>query len=220
MNDETTQAEQTNTDTAPETDATAPAEGVSTTGEPAEKEAETSPQAPESYEPFKLPEGVGEMRPETHERVSEYLKEYNLPQDAGQKMVDLHMDLVAQMNEAQQASHDETVSGWIEEAKADPEIGGEDFDEKLGLARRVLDGFGEPLIDEETKKPVFDKEGRPVTKFGDILNKSSFGNHPELIRIFSRIGEAISEDKLPQARSVGESEPPSEAHVMFPSMRN
>ncbi len=67
---------------------------------------------------------------------------------------------------------------WAEEFAADPEIGGARRAESEHLAARGLDalGFG---------------EGHP---FRQALADSGFGNHPDMIRAFRRLGQLLSED--------------------------
>ena len=61
--------------------------------------------------------------------------------------------------------------------KVDKEIGGEKFTENLALARKALESFGTPELQ-------------------DVLNMTGLGNHPEVIRAFYKAGKAISEDRF------------------------
>ncbi|APL94093.1 hypothetical protein AI27_06395 [Sphingomonas sp. BHC-A] len=67
---------------------------------------------------------------------------------------------------------------WLDEAKADAEIGGNNWDGSLHNAAKALDALGHP-------------EGSP---FRQALNETGFGNHPEFIRIFAGLGARIGED--------------------------
>lgn len=67
---------------------------------------------------------------------------------------------------------------WLDAAKADEQIGGAKWDASLDSAGRALDALGHA-------------EG---SEFRTTLNETGFGNHPEMIRIFARIGEMVGED--------------------------
>lgn len=67
---------------------------------------------------------------------------------------------------------------WLDAAKADEQIGGAKWDASLDSAGRALDALGHA-------------EG---SEFRTALNETGFGNHPEMIRIFARIGEMVGED--------------------------
>ncbi len=67
---------------------------------------------------------------------------------------------------------------WLDAAKADAQIGGAKWDASLDSAGRALDALGHA-------------EG---SEFRTALNETGFGNHPEMIRIFARIGEMVGED--------------------------
>ena len=65
--------------------------------------------------------------------------------------------------------------GWVESSKSDKEIGGDNYDLKVEKAKRAISTFGTPELKE-------------------ALEQTRMGNHPELIRVFARIGEKITED--------------------------
>ncbi len=67
---------------------------------------------------------------------------------------------------------------WLDAAQADPETGGNNWAGTLAHAARALDQLG------------FAK-GSP---FRILLNDSGLGNHPEMIRAFAKVGQAIGED--------------------------
>lgn len=146
-------------ETKPEGDTTKPA-------------AETKPAeaAPEKYE-FKAPEGT-HLDPAVAEKFSAVAKELNLSQQAAQKVVD---ELAPALASAQREAFTKVVDGWVGEAKADKEFGGENFDANLAIAKEGLNFVGSP-------------------KLVQFLNQSGLGNHPEIIRAFYKVGQAISED--------------------------
>jgi hypothetical protein len=62
-----------------------------------------------------------------------------------------------------------TRAEWIDETKADKEIGGDKLDATLATAKRALDAYGSP-------------------QFIEMLNQSGLGNHPEVVRFCAKVG--------------------------------
>jgi len=164
------------------------------TPEPAE-EAEM----PEHYE-FKLPEGM-QLDKEGFDVLEPLLKEAKVPQETAQRLVDLYIQRAEANRNADKAAYSEVVKSWTEQTKADPEIGGAKLAENLGLGARVINKFGTPAALE-------------------VLRDSGLMNHPEVIRMFVKLGRVISEDKFiepaPGASKV--SNPAEEtAQILFPN---
>ncbi|WOC01657.1 MULTISPECIES: peptidase [unclassified Providencia] len=100
-------------------------------------------------------------------------RELGLSNEQAQKIVDVYgstimPQIIKQQNEAWQ----QQTTEWAETIKADKELGSV---ESIGNAQKAMDQFGTPELKQ-------------------YLNDSGLGNHPELFRIFSRIGKAMSED--------------------------
>lgn len=152
----------------PTASGTAP-EAAGGTSAPAQN-ADPKAGAPETYD-FKTPDGA-EIDPQVLGAFGEVAKELDLPQDAAQKVLD-------KMGPVLQARHDEQLSAvrqeWASATKADKEIGGDKLGENLAYAKQARDAFTTP-------------------EFRDLLEKSGLGNHPEVIRVFVKVGKAISED--------------------------
>lgn len=64
---------------------------------------------------------------------------------------------------------------WKTDTKNDPEIGGAKFEENVNHAHQALERFGSPALKQ-------------------ALNKTGYGNHPELIRAFAKVGRAMADD--------------------------
>lgn len=159
---------------------TAPAAGTEGEARPADK-----PTAPEQYE-FKAPEGV-KLDDAVVAEFSAVAKELGLPQDAAQKVIDkLAPKIAAQNAQAFEAAIKSASDSWINAAKSDKEFGGEKLSENLAVAKKALDRFGTP----ELRKLLgaYDPTTNP--------QGTGLGNHPEIIRAFTRAGRAISEDKF------------------------
>lgn len=146
------------------------------TDAPADTPAEGNapPEIPANPLPFepKLPEGIT-LDPELGAKFLEFVKAKNLTHEEAQALVDLNLQQQAKQAEQYQATQRE----WIEQSRTDKEFGGEKFSENLAVANKALSAFGTPQIK-------------------DLLKSTGFGNHPEVIRMFVKIGNAVADDKL------------------------
>lgn len=149
------------------------------------------PQIPESYE-FQMPEGV-EIDQDAVQEFSGLAKELKLDQANAQKVADIAVKMMAKQTE----QHQNLVTSWTEQTKADKEFGGDRLNENLAVAKKALDVFGTPEL-------------------RDVLNMTGLGNHPEVIRAFYRAGKAISEDRFISGSPKGAEVDP--ARRLFPSM--
>lgn len=163
--------EQTN----PEAPADKPAEGEDP------KAKEDKPQgAPEEYADFTMPDGV-EFDAELGGDIKAIAKELNLTQEQAQKLADLglkHGQKLTSTHAEQLAQARET---WANEAKADKEYGGEKFGENMAVAKKAVDAYASPELKS-------------------LLNETGLGNHPEMIRLFHKVGLTISEDRFDGGR--------------------
>lgn len=64
---------------------------------------------------------------------------------------------------------------WIEASRNDKEFGGAALDANLAIAKKAVDAYGTPEIKE-------------------FLETTGLGNHPEVIRLFYRVGKTLTED--------------------------
>ncbi|EJD6539147.1 TPA: peptidase [Providencia rettgeri] len=127
--------------------------------------------APEKYE-FTAGEGQ-ELDKEAVAAFEPIARELGLSNEQAQKIVDVYgSTIMPQIAKQQEAAWQKQVTEWAETVKADKELGSV---ESIGNAQKAMDQFGTPEIKQ-------------------YLNDSGLGNHPELFRIFSRIGKAMSED--------------------------
>ena len=156
-------------------DAKAAEEAKAKEAKPEEKKA-----APEKYD-FKLPEGSKLSKAEVDE-VAAFSKEQGLSQEQAQKILERESKLADGRDAKNLAQLQEATVQWLEAAKADKEIGGEAFPKHAELAKRVVERFG-------------------TKEFKDELNRTGLGNHPELVRVFTRIGKSMSDDQFVQPGS-------------------
>lgn len=78
--------------------------------------------------------------------------------------------------EAQRVEWRARVEGWREEVARDPELGGARFEASVARAQLALGRF--------------DEGGR----IGRLLEASGYGNHPDIVRFFNRLADAVMED--------------------------
>lgn len=149
--------------------------------------------APEKYE-FATPEGM-QFDDAVVGAFGEVAKDLNLSQEAAQKILDkVGPVMAAQQNEALQAASNE----WAEASKTDKEFGGDKLNENLAVAKKAMDQFASPEL-------------------RTLLNESALGNNPEVIRMFYRVGKAISEDGFVVGGNAKNSEQTT-AQRLYPNM--
>ena len=168
------------TDTDTSTDDTsddAGDQGDSDTGDTdstGEDDSAGSEGAPEAYSDFTMPEGV-ELDAAALETATPLFKEAGLTQEQAQMFVDYEANRVQETAQAQSDAFNQQVTDWEATAKADKEIGGDKFDENLGVAMLGMEKLGTPELK-------------------DFLEKSGAGSHPEVLRTFYRMGMLLKED--------------------------
>lgn len=154
------------------------------TKEPAKEPEKAKPVAPEKYD-LKLPSG-SLLEKSAVERIASYAKERGLSQEDAQSLLERESQAVSGFAEAQRAELEGKVESWKQEVEDDKEIGGAAFKQNVELAHRVLARYGSPSLRQ-------------------ALNETGLGNHPELVRVFVRIGKAMADDQLvmPGTQSAG-----------------
>lgn len=192
---------------APEATATAPAsEAANVQSDPAAtqqapatqapaQEAAAQPAAqpqgaPEKYD-FSLPEGY-QADPAVMDKFQGIARELNLTQEQAQKLVALDAERVAASGEAQKAQFAQQVEAWVGELKNDQTFGGANFDGNVKIAQKAMADFGTPELKQ-------------------MLETSGLGSHPEVVRLFHRIGQQLGEgtvhrttSNIPAERSLAE----------------
>lgn len=185
MADDTSTATDTAAGTGTEQSTTATTDATTTqtdvVGDAAKGEVKTdtaAPGVPEKYE-FKAPDGfvvdealAGEFTP--------VLQDLKLTQEQADKLVAFAPRLISQSVDAAVSKTLDSIgySGakeWANTAKADKEFGGDKLTENLGVIKTARDQFASP----ELRK---------------LLSDTPLGNHPEMLRLFYRVGKAISAD--------------------------
>ena len=187
--DESTGSEDSNTETTNQTD-----KGVISPEEkPTEKPGESveggksGGDSGESVVPEKYDIRTGEnsfLNDADLERIGAEAKELGLSNEEAQDLVNIEDGVITRFREKQDNEVQSIRDGWAKSAEKDKEIGGDNFKENVALSKRVIDRFGSK-------------------DFQKALDETGFGNHPEVIRMFTRIGKLMSNDKMihPKAKS-------------------
>lgn len=130
---------------------------------------------PEKYD-LKIPDGALITAADV-ERIAAFAKERGLSNEEAQAVLERDNANIVSYQENQRAQLEKLKTDWVEQVKSDKEIGGAVFNESIELSKRVIERFGSQELKQQ-------------------LDATGFGNHPELVRIFSKIGKAMGDDKL------------------------
>lgn len=151
-------------------------------GEDAGKPADKVEPAPVTYT-LALPE-KSLLDAGAIERTVAIASARGLSNEAAQEVLNLASQEVASQREAFMAAYQPGGAEWAKQetawrgaALADPEIGNnkpEQFEARVALSKRAFDKFA--------------SDG-----FKTFLETTGFGSHPEVVRVFSKIGEAMGE---------------------------
>lgn len=127
------------------------------------------------------------------EAATPVLKELGIDNEGANKLAPLAHQIVTktqegvltQMADAGKAQAKE----WLEELRADEELGKGNYDNTIHLAAKGLDALG------------FTAEH----PFRELLNQSGLGNHPDMVRTFHTLGKLAGEEGLfPTPEGAGE----------------
>lgn len=150
-------------------------------------------EVPEKYD-FKAPDGM-EYDQETIDIYAEAAKEAGLSQEKA----DIILGKIAPHLAQQQIKAVEKASAeWVAASRADAEFGGDKLNENMAVAAKAMEKFATPELKT-------------------LLNESRLGNNPEVIRLFYRVGKAISEDGFVSATGAPQN---SDARALFPNTKN
>ena len=99
----------------------------------------------------------------------------------GLKAMGLSQEQAVKVLEHRKAEQDAFTlqrAGWQRELVSDPEWGGKNYGETVTMARKAL--------------ATFDPDG----KVAEMLEKTGYGDNPEIIKAFARAGRALGEDRV------------------------
>jgi len=154
--------------------------------------------APDTYEDFKLPEGM-EVDDELVKDFKEIAKEGKLSQATAQKVVDLQTKTMTRAGEELTERWEKTQKEWREETENDGEYGGKDLDKSVAFAKTAITSFGND-------------------KFAELMESTGMGNHPEMLRFLWNVGKATGEDGILKG-GVAPEGPKDLASRIFPKMK-
>ena len=117
--------------------------------------------------------------------IREFAKENGLSNEAANQMLEREDSAIANYIIGAAEKEDAQVNAWHKEVTLDPEMGGENLKTTVANSKAVLDKFA--------------PEG-----FVNILQETGYGNHPEVVKFLSRVGNAMSDDKLIMPGAHGE----------------
>jgi len=117
---------------------------------------------------FKDPENIDQ---DLLKEATEVFGESKLSVEQAQKLIQLQEKFL----EKTRARYHEQVDGWIKEGKKDPEFGGKDYEKNMAAVNKAFTTYGSESL-------------------GKFLDDYRFGDHPEVIRMFYRIGQTLTED--------------------------
>jgi hypothetical protein len=131
------------------------------------------------------------------ERTVAFAKATNLSPEAAQHALN-HANAEVAAFQARNMAAFETIKRetWVKEIQADKEFGGDKFEGTIIECKRAAEKFA---TEDERK----------------ALNESGWGNHPILVRIMTRIGRAMADDKPINGTAGGGAQPIRTADVMY-----
>lgn len=164
-------------------------------GKPAEKPAAKVPDATKAELEIKLPEGV-KADEAALGRFKALAKESGLDSPKAQKLYDFYLETQREAAKALDAEISQTQKDWAKQLRADPEIGGPALKANFQVAVKAVEKFATPELKA-------------------YLQESGLGGHPEIVRLFNRIGKAISEDSIAGGSGEGKGADPATSQDAF-----
>lgn len=151
-------------------------DAILTPGKTAEKKpAESKPadQAPEAYQPFKLPEGL-KLEGDQLGEVATMFKGLNLSQEKAQQLVDYYAKRMVDDKARYLEELAEKQKAWRAEIRARP-----GFAAERALAQQ---GMNAVITDPDEQ---------------ELFTNSWLADHPALFKVFTKIGRLVAEDTIP-----------------------
>jgi hypothetical protein len=147
------------------------------------------------YVDFSVPEGIT-LNPELLGEFKGIAQGLGLKQEQAQQLTDLGVKLTNGLLAQQAQALATQKTTWLNETKADAEIGGDKFAASMDSAARAVKQFV-----PDDLKALFDQTG--------------IGNHPALVKAFVKIGAMLKEDGVVTggANSAGD----RSAKAMYPN---
>ena len=118
-----------------------------------------------------------QLAKEKLDEIAEFSKKHGLSNEAAQEILKGQETLLNEFTEGLRQRHEAQVDAWEEEVRNDPQLGGDNLAKNLERGKRAIEAFGSEA-------------------FIEGLKETGYGNHPEVIRTFAKIGELVDNDEL------------------------
>lgn len=175
-------------------DKTAPAADPKAAG----KSTDQAPGAPEKYADFKLPEGLS-INTASLTKFDAECKSLGLPQEKRDALLALQVEHTETQIKETMDAFQKQISDWSEETKKEL---GSNPEKSLATASKAIDSiFTDPKENKE---------------FREMMKTTGLGNWRLMVKAFSYVGKAISEDKFVEGNP-GSTEPKSIAEKIYPN---
>jgi len=139
-----------------------------------ESNTESSPIAQED-----LTEILGENADEDLVKEGfDLMQEHGIGKEAGQALAKFMADQQQKAAEATAEAWEAQISKWQEDAKADPDFGGDALNENLAKAKQMVEDYGDD-------------------DFKQMLSVLGVGNHPAMIRFILSVGKELPDEGKP-----------------------
>lgn len=152
---------------APQPAAEAPVEAA-----PAAEPEQPADPVPESYADFTTDDGQHTIAAEDVPEFAAAAKELGLSQDKARKVL---MSLVPAFKGRFEKNLAAVQETWAQEARRDPEFGGDRYESSMRLANAAYRQWATPEL-------------------AKLMNAAGLTRHPDFIRLFYRIGRSMSQD--------------------------
>lgn len=110
-------------------------------------------------------------------RIAEYAKKRGLTNEQAQELVEFENQALQKFHQDQVEQLKTKSEQWKATLLQDKEFGGEAFKANAEIAKRAVQKFATP-------------------EFIKTLDETGLGNHPELVKMFYRIGKAMANDSF------------------------
>lgn len=162
------------------------------------------------YEGLRFPEGM-KAGDKTLSEFQAFAQEHNLSREQAQKALDYAGPRIKAAVEGQHRLWHEQQKTWTTRARG---IFGQNAEHALEVARSVYQ-----LSD---KNPLVTSQAQ-AAKLREVLNLTGAGNHPEVVRLFFRLGKYLETRQGPQGKFLGSMYPnmtakEEDSKTMYPRM--
>ncbi len=146
-----------------------------------------------------------QVNPEFAGKFKSIAKDLKLDSAGAQKVADLYVEAQKSADADLKLQIAQQDKKWVESMKADKELGGAGFNENVMHARKAITKFGTPELSK-------------------LIDAVGLTNHPELVRVFARVGKAFKEDSINgtngSAAAAAKDDAKAKLQRAYPSMFN